>query len=286
MGDCADQPHVAEQALALHRAGVTPGDLPQPSLWCSAPHSQPRELLWACTSQSPLLFSGPLRCSESTEVVKCPCFAVAPLRAPPLGTRGPWGSLHFISEGSLLLSHSSRAHFLFLSMLKLHPYHRARWAFRLPAQQAICCASSSSVRAPSPVNQCCLHRAGRKKPHLLYSVSFPNHFKPLALKAVQLHPYKTHPALLFLVICSRLIFYAAFKVPRRYIGGRDVLALRWALWEIFEDSEHLISPVTLPKFMCHCNEDEREARNGHQRRIALPRALGEDDLCILALCFE
>lgn len=39
VGDCADQPHVAEQALALHRAGVTPGDLPQPSLWCSAPHS-------------------------------------------------------------------------------------------------------------------------------------------------------------------------------------------------------------------------------------------------------
>lgn len=202
--------------------GSHPGTCLSPLCGAQLPTANPGNCCGLAHLKTHSFFSAPLGCSESTEVVKCPCFVVAPLRVPPLGTRGPWGSLHFISEGSLLLSHSSRAHFLFLSMLKLRPYHRARWAFRLPAQQAICCASSSSVRAPSPVNQCCLHRAGRKKPHLLYSVSFPNHFKPLALKAVQLHPYKMHPALLFLVICSRLIFYAAFKVPRRYIGGRDV----------------------------------------------------------------
>lgn len=76
------------------------------------------------------------------------------------------------------------------------------------------------------------------------------------------------------------------KFPGDILVAETWLALWWVLWEMSEDSEHLISPVTLPKFMCHCNEDEHEATNGHQRRIALPRALGEDDLCILALCLE
>lgn len=95
-----------------------------------------------------------------------------------------------------------------------------------------------------------------------------------------------HPAILFLVIRFRLISYAAFKVHRQYIGIRDILSLCFPPWEMSEDSKHLISPVSLQRFIRQCNESEHGAANGHQRCIALPIVLEEDELCILGLCFE
>jgi len=53
-----------------------------------------------------------------------------------------------------------------------------------------------------------------------------------------------------------------------------------------EDSKHLISPVILQRFMCHCNESESGAANSCQRCITVPIVSEEDDLCILGLCFE
>lgn len=56
----------------------------------------------------------------SVEVMKAPYFVAVPLIAHSLGTYGPQRRLQLIFEGSLPISHSSQACFLFLSILKLH----------------------------------------------------------------------------------------------------------------------------------------------------------------------
>jgi len=113
-------------------------------------------------------------------------FSVAPLRVHHLGTYGPWGSLQIIFERSQLILHNSQACFLFLSRLKLHMYHRAHRVSGLSAQQAICCASASSARTPSPVNQCRLHREGRKK-----VTSIVVHQLPYPLQAISAEDFST-----------------------------------------------------------------------------------------------
>lgn len=52
--------------------------------------------------------------------MKAPYFVAVPLIAHSLGTYGPQRRLQLIFEGSLPISHSSQACFLFLSILKLH----------------------------------------------------------------------------------------------------------------------------------------------------------------------
>lgn len=88
------------------------------------------------------------------------------------------------------------------------------------------------------------------------SVSFLNHSKPSVLNSFQLPAHEIHSAILILGDNFRLIFYAVFKVRRKFIDIRDVPSLYWLLWEMSEDSKHLNSPVILQRFMCQGNENE------------------------------
>lgn len=126
-------------------------------------------------------------------------------------------------------------------MLKLPVNHRARGAFGLSVS-ALCQVQAQSINI--------IFIKKEEKSPILESVSFLNHSKPSVLKTFQLPAQHIHSP------NFRLIFYAAFKVHRKYIDIRDVPSLDWILWEMSEDRKHLNSPETLQRFIWQGNENE------------------------------